>query len=84
MKTFKDKVANDASHYFSTTFGMENGAVSEIETSLNDGSPAIEGEIEAQLPDKPNQFKITIIIASNLDSMNHFLNGEYRENKKRV
>lgn len=51
----------DASRFISNTLGMETRVISEIQASLKDGTPAIEGEIEVQLPDKANQMIILIL-----------------------
>jgi len=60
---------NDDSNYFSATLGMESRIIYEIQTRFNDGTSAIEAEIELQLPDKANQLVILVLIAHKEDKV---------------
>ena len=52
-----------ACHFFSTSLGMDAVLISEIQTSLNDGSSAIEGEIELHSPNMFHQLVILVLLA---------------------
>ncbi len=60
---------SDASRFISQNLGMETRVISEIQTSLKDSTPAIEGEIEVQLPDKANQMIILILTVQKGDKI---------------
>ena len=64
----KDAV-NDASTLYSATLGMETRVISENQTTLNDNTPAIEGEIEIQMPHKANKLMVYVLAAVKEDKL---------------
>ena len=52
-----------AAQIISAATGLETRVVSQMPTSLRDGTPAMEGELEIQLPHKANQIVYLVLVA---------------------
>ena len=52
-----------AAQIISAATGLETRVVSQMPTSLRDGTPAMEGELEIQLPNKANQIVYLVLVA---------------------
>jgi len=68
----KDPIGGVA-QILSAAVGAESKVVSEMQTSLKDGTPAVEGEIEVQLPDKANQLIYLVLAAIKGDKIVYIL-----------
>ncbi|MBU2643879.1 SDR family NAD(P)-dependent oxidoreductase [bacterium] len=60
---------NRASQLIAAAFERESRVVSESQTSLKDGTPAVEGEIEVEFMDKANHIVFFILIAQQDDKL---------------